>query len=487
VPQVSLSHSEILQTLGVLMLGLFLGALEQSIVATALPSMARDLGQIHLLAWVVTAYMLAAVAATPILGKLSDLHGRRAVLRLSVVCFMGSSLVCALAVNMTMLLIGRVLQGLGGAGLITIAQAGVADIIAPRERGRYGGFIALVWASAGLIGPLVGGLLTEYLSWRWIFLINLPLGVLLLLLTSQRLRGVSQHRGKARIHYLDVIVFVSGVTGLLLGLTWGGNTFDWLSGPVVTCFIAAALFGGVFAFRERRVAEPLIPPQYLRHPVIAPIFGIAFLVYGIYFSIAVLVPTYFQLGMSQTPARAGGLLIPVMLSSSALAFFSGLYVTHTGNYRLPPVIGLPMAVGALIVLGFRASDVTPGHAMLLLALVGFGIGPIFPIINVVAQNAAPSHQIGAVTGGVAFFRMLGGAVLTSLGSVLILSFTHAVTSLARLDPNSLSPESRRAFCNGFGTLFLAEATALVVALTLFLTIKELPLRSASDIRPDTTD
>lgn len=485
MPQVSLSHSEIIKTLGVLMLGLFLGALEQSIVATALPSIARDLGKFHLLAWVVTAYMLAAVAATPILGKLSDLHGRRAVLRLSVLCFMGSSVLCALAVNMPMLVIGRAFQGIGGAGLITISQATVADIIAPRERGRYGGFIALVWASAGLVGPLVGGLLTEYLSWRWIFLINLPLGVLLLVLTSQRLRGLSQHRGTGRIHYLDVIVFVIGTTGLLLGLTWGGSTFDWISGPVITCFGAAALFGGVFAFRERRVAEPLIPPQYLRHPVITPIFGIAFLVYGIYFMIAVMVPTYFQLGMNQTPARAGVLLIPVMLSSSAVAFCSGLYVTHTGSYRLPPVLGLPVAAGALMVLGFRASNVMPGQAMLLLAIAGLGIGPIFPIINVVAQNAAPSHQMGSVTGGVAFFRMLGGAIFTSLGTVLILSFAHAGTSLGRLDPNSLSPEIRHAFRDGFGALFLAAATGLIVALTLFLTIKELPLRSASDTNPET--
>ncbi len=462
------------------MLGLFLGALEQSIVATALPSIARDLGKVHLLAWVVTAYLLAAVAATPILGKLSDLHGRRVVLRLSVLCFMGSSVLCALAVNMPLLVIGRAFQGIGGAGLITISQAAVADIIAPRERGRYGGFIALVWASAGLVGPLVGGSLTEYLSWRWIFLINLPLGIPLLVLTSQRLRGLSQDGRPGRIHYLDVIVFVVGTLGLLLGLTWGGSTFDWISGPVITSFVGAALFGGVFAFRQRRVTEPLIPPEYMRHPVIAPIFGIAFLVYGIYFTIAVLVPTYFQLGMNQTPARAGILLIPVMLSSSALAFCSGLYVTHTGRYRLPPVVGLPVAAGALMVLGFRASNVTPGHATLLLAIVGLGIGPIFPIINVVAQNAAPSHRMGSVTGGVAFFRMLGGAIFTSLGSVLILSFAHVGTSLGRLDPNSLTLEIRHAFRDGFGALFLTAAMGLIVALTLFLTIRERPLRSASD-------
>jgi EmrB/QacA subfamily drug resistance transporter len=462
------------------MLGLFLGALEQSIVATALPSIARDLGKIHLLAWVVTGYMLAAVAATPILGKLSDLHGRRAVLRLSVICFMGSSVLCALAVNMPMLVIGRVIQGIGGAGLITISQATVADIIAPRERGRYGGFIALVWASAGLVGPLVGGLLTEYLSWRWIFLINLPLGVLLLILTNQRLRGLSQLRGTGRIHYVDAIVFMISTTGFLLGLTWGGSTFDWNSGPVIACFGAAALFGAVFAFRQRRVAEPLIAPQYLRHPVIAPVFGIAFLVYGIYFTIAVLVPTYFQLGMNQTPARAGLLLIPVLVSSSALAFFSGLYVTRTGSYRLPPLLGLPLAIGALIVLGFRASNMLLEHVTLLLAIVGLGIGPIFPIINVVAQNAAPSHQMGSITGGVAFFRMLGGAVFASLGTALILSFAHSGTSLGRLDANSLSPAIRRAFRDGFGALFLAAATGLIVALTLFLTIKELPLRSGSD-------
>ena len=474
------NHREVVRILVPLMLSMFLGALDQTIVATALPSMARDLGNVELLGWVISAYLLSMVAATPIVGKLSDLHGRRVVLRACITVFAASSLLCALVTSMPGLILGRLIQGIGGAGLITIAQATIADIVAPRERGRYVGYISAVWASAGLIGPLLGGILTEYLSWRWVFLINLPLGALVLLLSEKRLANLVRSHSGGRIAYADVGLFAVGTTGLLLGLTWGGVTFPWASVPVWACFGTAMVFGIAFAVRQSRVVEPIIAPWFMRDRVTAPLFVVAFIIYGLYFAIAVLVPTYFQLGLNQAPTRAGAFLVPVLLSNSVLAFWSGRYVARTGKYRLPPLLGLPLVILALTVLGLFATQLTLVGAVILLIVAGLGVGPILPIINVVAQNAAPSDQMGSVTGAVAFFRMLGGTVLTAGGTAMIMSHVHVDASLVQLASESqqMSAATRMAFRGAFGELFLTGAGAATIALVLFLMIEQRPLRSS---------
>jgi MFS family permease len=475
------NHREVVRVLVALMLSMFLGALDQTIVATALPSMARELNGVELLGWVVSAYLLSITAATPVVGKLSDLHGRRVVLRACVIVFAASSLLCALARNMPVLILGRLIQGMGGAGLITIAQATIADIIAPRERGRYVGYIAVVWASAGLIGPLLGGALTEYFSWRWIFLINLPLGALVLFLSETRLANLVPSHAGGRIAYTDVTLFAIGTTGLLLGLTWGGVTFPWDSAPVLGCFGVALAFGVAFALRQRSVVEPIIAPRFMRDPVTAPLFAVAFLVYGVYFAISVLVPVYLQLGLSLSPARAGAFLVPVLLSNSVLALWSGHYVSRTGTYRLPPLLGLPLVILALTVLGLLATQLTVVAAVLLLVVAGLGVGPILPIINVLAQNATPPDQMGSVTGAVAFFRMLGGTVLSAAGTAVIMAHVHLSGSLAQLaneDPLHIPVTVRLAVRSAFGLMFLGTAGASVIALVLFLMIEQRPLRSS---------
>src|SRR5205823_2019009 len=481
---------EIVRVLLAAMVSMFLGALDQSIVATALPSIGHDLNALTLLAWVISAYMLSMTAATPVVGKLSDIHGRKQTLRYCTIVFAASSVVCGSAKNMPLLVAGRLLQGLGGAGLITIAQATIADIVAPRERGRYVGYIAAVWGSSALIGPLLGGVLTEYLNWRWIFFINIPLAGIVLYLSEKRLPSRARAHLGARIAYIDAALFSAATAALLLGLSHGGVSFPWKSTPVLACFGGSALLVIVFAIRERRVAEPIIPPRFMVDPVTAPLFAVAFVVYGLYFTIAVLVPMYFQLGLDQAPTQAGAFLVPILLSNSVLALWSGHYVSRTGTYHLPAMLGFPMVIIALVVLGLFATQLTVTQSVSLLIVAGLGIGPMLPILNVVAQNAAPVEDTGAVIGALAFFRMVGGTVLSAAGTAVIMYRVNLDSSLADLvytDPRLIPAATRLAVRSAFGEIFLGGAAALLVALIVFRMIEHRPLRSSRDTPSVDTD
>src|SRR5882724_774822 len=278
----SLAPSEIRLIVIGAMLALFLSALDQTIVATALPPIAKDLGDFALISWVITAYLLTSTCVTPIVGKLSDLYGRRRLLILCLVVFMAGSALCALASGMVALVLARALQGLGGGGLITLAQAIVADVVSPRERGRYAGYFAVVWASSALLGPTLGGILTQYYGWPWIFWINLPLGLAALLIAERALRKLPVEHRRSPIDYASIVLLSGATVGLLLVLSLGGRRFAWTA-PETLAPAAVALVLGIFFVRAQlRSAEPILPPRFLGDRVVGPTLAAIFIIYGGY-------------------------------------------------------------------------------------------------------------------------------------------------------------------------------------------------------------
>lgn len=474
-----------------LMLALFLGAIEQTVVATALPAIVRDLQRFDLMGWAVSAYLVASAAATPVIGKLGDLHGRRIMLLACMGGFLLGSVLCAVAGSMPMLVAARALQGVGGAGLIIVAQAAVAEIAGPRDRSRFAGYFAIVWAVAGLIGPLLGGALTDWLGWRAIFWINLPIGLLALWIAWPGMRRFVAAGQRGRIDYLSTVLFTVATTAFLFALTWGGGRYAWTSPSLLGLFGFAALIGAGFAWRQTRVADPVIPPMFLRHPVIGPAMLVGLLTYGFYIAVAVLMPAYYQIGLGLSAAQAGLLLIPALVGGAVSALLGGRHAARRGDFKGPVLAGFPIAIAALLAMGVFAGQLTPLSAALLLGTVGFGIGPSTAIINVIAQNAAPARALGSVTGAMAFVRTLGTAVVATAGSALILlrlaeagigSLPGAagVESLSALAAQALSPAERAVFRAAFGGLFYAAAAGLLVAMLVFMGLRPRQLRPASE-------
>ncbi|WP_225771322.1 MFS transporter [Inquilinus sp. Marseille-Q2685] len=480
----NLTQSEIHTIVLGALLALFLSALDQTIVATALPSIGRELGDFELISWVVTAYLLTSTCATPILGKLSDLYGRRLMLLGCLVVFLAASALCALSTSMTMLIASRALQGLGGGGLLTLAQTVIADVVAPRERGRYAAYFATVWAGSALIGPTLGGALTQYAGWPWIFWINLPLGLLALGIVDRSLRKLPVPRVKARIDFVSIALLTLGTVALLLGLSWGGTAFPWASLPVVAAAAVAILGGWLFFRRQSRVEEPILPPRFLGDAVVGPVLTSVFLAFGGYLVLAVLAPTYLQVALQAGTGEVGLMMIPLMGSTTVTASLSGRYITRTGTYRRPPMIGLPVAIVAVLALAAVATHATPLVASGLLMIVGLGVGPIFPASMVAAQNAAAVRDLGAVTGAIGFSRALGGAILVAAGSALVLGLIVAwspsvasVSGLEELVRRPLGEAERGAIARAFAVLFATVAAVFALSLVTYLRVEHRPLRS----------
>lgn len=478
-----------------LMLALFLGAIEQTVVATALPAIVRDLQRFDLIGWAISAYLVASAAATPVIGKLGDLHGRRIMLLVCMAGFLLGSMLCALAVSMPMLVAARALQGVGGAGLIIVAQAAVAEIAGPRDRSRFAGYFAIVWAVAGLIGPLLGGALTDWLGWRAIFWINLPIGLLALWVAWPGLRAFTASGRSGRIDYLSTGLFAIATTAFLFALTWGGGRYAWSSPPVLGLLALAALLGGAFALRQTRVADPIIAPMFVRHPVIGPALLVGLLTYGFYIAVAVLMPAYYQIGLGLSAAHAGMLLIPALVGGAVSALLGGRHAARSGDFKSSVLLGFPIAIAALLAMGLFSRQLGPLSASLLLAAVGFGIGPSTAIINVVAQNAAPARELGSVTGAMAFMRTLGTGVVATAATALILlrlaeagiglpagaaPGASAAESLSRLATQALSPQARESFRAAFGAVFFAAAAGLGAAMLVFLSIRASRMRLPAD-------
>lgn len=482
-----LTPSDIRTIIAGALLGIFLSALEQTIVATALPSIAADLGGFTLISWVVTAYLLTSVCVTPIFGKLSDVYGRRRMMTLSLGIFLAGSALCALAPDMATLILARAVQGVGGGGLITVAQAVIADVVAPRDRGKYAAYFSGVWAMSALLGPLLGGLLAEHAGWSWIFWLNLPLGLAALVISDRALRKLPVPRGRASIDYAGILLLTAATVLLLLLLSYGGKAIPWISWQALALGAATAVLAGAFAMRQRIVADPVLPPRLIADRVVGPVLVSVFVIFGAYLAIAVLSPVYFQVALGVSASSAGLLMIPPLFSTSLAAAVAGRWSKRSGRYRKAPLVSLPFAVAGLVLLGFAAHRLPPGAVALILAAVGFGIGPIFPCSMVAAQNAVAARDIGTVSGAVGFARALGGAVATAAASALVLGLSAGVAAkaggglenLEELARSSLEPGVRLAVAEAFGILYWALAGTLVVGLLLFARVEDRVLHGRS--------
>ncbi len=491
------THREILRVFSGVALAMLMAAMDQTVVATALPTMGADLGSLENLPWVVTAYMLASTATTPIYGKLSDLYGRKRILQIAIWLFLAGSLLCAVAQSMVQLIVFRGLQGLGGGGLMALAFTIIGDVVAPRERGRYQGYIGGVFALASVAGPLLGGLFTETLSWHWIFLINLPIGAAALIMTNRALDRLPKGTAHPKIDYLGAALLMGAVTSLLFVVSRGGSMVPWTSPTILGLGALGVALLAAFIVHERRVEEPILPLKLFRIPVFAvanPIVAVSAMTL---FAGIVFLPLHLQLVLGTGATASGLLLLPLVFGMTFGAVGGGRLIARSGRYKIFPIVGLGLAVAMYLVLGLVntvAGD--PLYATLILVPLGIGLGLVMPVMTVAVQNAVDRRDLGAATASVGFFRSLGGSVGVALfGAVLSWEVTRRLTSAGLPDLNprdvlehgtavlaTLPPAAQtaalHAFAGAFETLFVLAAALGLVSLVLTLFLEELPLRSA---------
>ncbi len=478
-PEQQLDHAAIRSIIIGILLAMLLAALDQTIVATALPTIGRDLGNIEHLPWVVTAYLLTATAVTPLYGKLSDIHGRRITLLTAIGIFSLGSLICALSPTMTTLIVARALQGLGGGGLISLAQTIIADVVSPRERARYQGYIAGVFVTSSVAGPVLGGFFADKLHWSMIFWINLPLGLLAFKMTNNVLKRLPRHERPHRLDWLGAVLMTLATTAFLLALTWGGTRYPWLSLPVLG-LLAGSLVGWLlFAGRLLTAPEPLLPLAVLRNQVVATGTAAAFFAMGTFIGLTIYVPIYLQTIQGLSASNSGFALIPLMAGTVTGATVSGRLMVHMRRYKLMPIGGLLAAILALAIMALRPLVLSLLEVDLLLGVIGLGIGTVLPVSTVAIQNAVEVHQLGTATATMNFFRSLGGAVAVAVFGAIVLG-DAAASGAGAADLESLA---RTAATTGldlgaiFGGVFVTAGLGLALGLACFIAMEERPLRS----------
>lgn len=494
------NRRQILIAFSALIIAMMLGSLDQSIVATALPTIAGDLGGINHIAWVVTAFVLVATASTPLWGKAGDLYGRKQLLLAAIIVFLVGSAACGLAQNMNELIGFRALQGLGGGGLMTMAMAVVGDIVPPRDRGRYQGYIQGTFAVSLIAGPLVGGALVDNTSWRWVFYVNLPIGTIALLLTAVVLR-VPQQRIRRKVDYAGAALLVACVCCLLLIAVWGGQVYGWGSAPIIGLICALVVLLAAFLAWERRVPDPALPLKLLATPVVAASSVTLFALTCCFFATLVFAPLYIQIVQGASATNSGLLLLPMMLTALAATTVSGWIITKTGRYKIFPVAGTFLVAVATLLLSRLTAGSTRLEATLFLVVIGVGYGLITQVLVIAIQNVVSRQQLGTATGAANFFRGLGGSVGAALfGAVFAARLAHwlplrlPASMASRMNPAALinSPAQVRQLPAAVHTgvavsvsqavhaVFLTALPIAVVAFLAVLTLREVPLRRQHD-------
>ncbi|HVA07299.1 MAG TPA: MDR family MFS transporter [Acidimicrobiales bacterium] len=415
-----LSHRQVLIVLSGLMLGMLLAALDQTIVATALPTIVGDLHGLNHLSWVVTAYLLTTTLSTPLYGKISDLYGRKKIFQIAIVIFLIGSALSGLSQNMDELIAFRALQGLGGGGLMALAMAIVGDIVSPRERGRYQGYFGGVFALASIGGPLAGGFLTDHLTWRWIFYINIPVGILALFITSAVLRLPLPKRTVQQIDYTGVALIVAAVTPLILVTVWGGRSVAWASPAIIGLVAVAIVMIGAVIWWERRAQEPIFPPRVFANSIVRSGLGMTFFVTATMFAAIIYIPVYLQLVDGESATRSGVLLLPLMGGMLTTSIISGRLVSHYGRYKVYPVFGTALMTVGMWLFTHLGAHTSLGVASAYMVVFGVGMGMTLQIVVVAVQNAVERRDLGSSTSAVSFFRNIGAACGTALlGTVLV--------------------------------------------------------------------
>jgi len=440
-PAPLLSRGQHRAAIAAVLMTILLAALDQTIVSVAVPTIARQLGGFEWMAWVISGYLIASTVVTPLYGRFSDLFGRQRVMSIAILIFLIASVACALAQSLPQLVLARVLQGVGGGGLIATAQSVIADVVPLRERGRYQSHIAIVWAVASMLGPVVGGVLTEYLSWPWIFWVNLPVGLLALALVRNSLGALPVPapgpNGRPRIDGVGALLLLSGLTALLIPITRvGQGTALSDAWNLIGWALALALLV-VFVLQQRRHPDAIVPMALFTNRTVVACCGLLFICIFIFIAMSVLVPLRMQLAAGFSAADAALQLLPLTLAIPTAAFLSGRWLHRTGRVLPAQRLGVLLVPIALATLGFSAA--TGGVAIAALVLMGLGIGLQLPTTLITAQQSVPLDQIGTVTALISFFRLLGGAVgIAVLSSVtLLLLRAHLPAGVNSLDGEGL--------------------------------------------------
>ncbi len=492
-------HRRILVILFALMLGMFLAALDQTIVATALPTIAGDLHGLNHLAWVVTAYLITSTISLPLWGKFGDLYGRKKFFQISIVVFLIGSMLSGLSQNMLELILCRALQGAGAGGLMVGSQAIIGDVIPPRQRGRYMGYFGAVFGLSSILGPLAGGWFTQHVTWRWIFYINVPIGIVALIAIAIVLH-VPVRKVQHKIDWLGTALLSAGVVGLILLTTWGGTTYAWRSGIIVGLGIASTVLLVLFVLVEAKVAEPIIPLDLFRNRTFNVASFIGFVIGFAMFGSIVYLPLYLQIVHGASPTLSGLELLPMVGGMLITFIVSGQLVSRTGRYKAFPILGLAVASVGFVALARLGAHSSFGFAAMGMFIVGLGLGLVMQVLIVAVQNSVPHSQLGTATATATFFRTIGGAFgVAILGAVFnteLLSHLRATMPAALLkrigggdiseNPGQIShlPLTERtliinAFSHTLQTVFIVSIPITVAAFVASWFMKEIPLRQTA--------
>jgi EmrB/QacA subfamily drug resistance transporter len=467
VTSAPLSHRDTRLIVLAVLFPVFMGSLDNTNLATALPTIGREFGDMRNLPWLITAYLIASTAIIPLYGKIADIHGRRFTILIATVIYMAGSLMCALAPSMLVLIIGRALHGLGGGGLSSLGMVVLGDVAAPKDRGRYYSYFSLVYTTSGACGPALGGFFAEYLHWSVIFWINLPMGCAALITTWTLLRRLPRYERPHRLDFLGAALIMTASTAFMLGLSMGGVRYPWLSAPIIGLFAAALIVAGSFVLRLATAPEPLIPLSMLRDPVARCGIAANGLGWGAIMGLNVFLPMFLQSVLGLSASAAGLALMVFMVAVNLSAAVAGQTVGRQRRYKIMPMIGLGLAIVAVLIMAIEVKDLTTLRFELLLSLVGIGFGPIPPLAGVVLQNTVPVHQFGIAIGTMNFTRNLYGTILIAVfGAVVLAGPEVSAGAVLAADP-----------AHGFAVVLVIAAASLTAALVSLALLEQKPLRS----------
>ena len=463
-----------------IVLAMLPAVLDQTILATALPTIAHDLGRLTDVSWAISAYVVAAAASTPLWRKLGDRLGRKRLLETSLVLFLTASAVCGVAQDMTWLIGSRAVQGVAAGGLMTLAMAAVGDLVSPRERGRYQGYIAVAFALATVVGPLIGGVLVEHASWRWVFYVNLPVGAAALAGLYYKLPAPEAAAGGKNLDVSGAILLAGSTIALMLACIWGGDRYAWGSPAIVALVAGGVALAVALVAREPRAADPIVSLALLRLRPVAVSSAALFLTTAALFSITVFVPLYLQTTTHASPTQAGLLLVPMMLGITVSTNLAGIAMSKTGRYKRYPIIGLALMTAALVLLAALVPHPSRTTTAVGLVVFGLGFGMVGQVLIAAVQNSVPRAELGTAMAATTFFRGIGGAAGAAILGAIFTARTGVNTTTGSL--GHLGAAARADVIHGVQAVFLTAAPIAVIALIVVLALREAPLRGAAPER-----